>query len=628
LAAGCLLAVCGGWSASAHAQDRILERAYWTDVTGSATLAQAQTAPYTPYTGVLSKGFSTHAQWIRLRIDAVPPGEPDTLVLRIRPVFLDEITLFDPADPAHISMPRTAGDLSPWEPSEFESLHHTFVIPAQPTPRDIWLRLSTASTQLMHVEALSPRDMLRKEHSLWLAYSALLALILSFLVWVLLAWLRDRDPVNGIFVLRQTILLLYTASYLGYHRGLLSDALSPSAQDLMYAWLVLLTTGSSIAFEYRLLREYTLPRWSHWLIRGLLGASALAMGLLVLGQKGEALRLNMLLNAIAPCALLLIASRTQAIDRSTAPPDRYHLPKAALVGYYLAIVLVLAMTVMPSLGLLQGSLLAIYGVLLYGLISGMLMTTLLILRSRKTEQLRLDLANRLFLSREQLAQEALRRKDQSQLLNMLMHELKTPLSVIDMALQGVKADDKTQRYIARAIDNMKSILNRCIQTDRLVERSFTVQREAVDLVHALPQWLQNHQQAAERHVLHSPPHAVVESDRQCIEIIASNLIENALKYGDPQQPIEVSLESQTHADGRAGWCLKVYNPPGAAGWPDADKLFAKYYRSPAAQRQSGTGLGLFLSHNLAQQLNAELRYCPTPTQICLALWMPVSASSS
>ena len=81
---------------SARAQDQIVDKAYWTDVSGQASFEQAREASYTPYSGVLSKGFNSHTQWIRLRIAAVPPDGQDTLVLRIRPVYLDNITLYDP----------------------------------------------------------------------------------------------------------------------------------------------------------------------------------------------------------------------------------------------------------------------------------------------------------------------------------------------------------------------------------------------------------------------------------------------------------------------------------------------------------------------------------------------------
>jgi signal transduction histidine kinase len=302
--------------------------------------------------------------------------------------------------------------------------------------------------------------------------------------------------------------------------------------------------------------------------------------------------------------------------------ESYQLPKFAVVSYYMVLMAVLALSILPILGLMEGNMLAIYGVLLYGLFSGLVMTGLLMVRSGQLERLRIEAANNLFLSRQQLAIETRRRQDQSQLLNMLMHELKTPLAVIDLALKDHAATDKAQNYVGRAIGNMKSILNRCVQTDRLVERPFVVEPQRFDLVQQLQQWLQDHKQAEGRIALQTLPAAPVNTDLQCLQIIVSNLIENALKYGDTLQPVRVSLQAQNHADGRNGLCLRVSNAPGVAGLPDTDQVFTKYYRSAAAQRQSGTGLGLFLSHNLAQQIGAELRYQPSDTLIQFELWLP------
>ena len=105
------------------ANDRILEKAYWTDPAGTATFEQARQAEYTPYSGLLSKGFGPQVQWVRLQIDAVPTDTIDTLVLRIRPVFLDSITLYDPVELAQGKHPRITGDTIPFQSTEFESLH-------------------------------------------------------------------------------------------------------------------------------------------------------------------------------------------------------------------------------------------------------------------------------------------------------------------------------------------------------------------------------------------------------------------------------------------------------------------------------------------------------------------------
>ena len=616
------LAVAVWGPTAAWAQDHILEKSFWTDTTGSASFEQARSAPYTPYKGVLSKGFSRDVQWVRLKIDGVEPGVTDKLVLRIRPVFLDQITLFDPIELDQGRVPRATGDKELLVSAEFESLNHAFVIPAQSTPREVWLRLTTTSTQLMHVEVLSPREMLRQEHGLWLVYSALLAFILSFLVWVFLAWLRDRDPVNCLFVLRQAVILIFTASYLGYHRILLADVMEPASQDIFYSWMALLVTGSSFAFEYRFLREYHLPRWAHLLLNGLLIVSTSLLVLMFLGYKLIALSANMTLNGVGLITLMLVSVSLQPRQSDVADAHTYFLPKQVVVVYYLTIVLVLAFSILPSLGVFQGNMLSIYGVLLYGLISGLFMTSLLVVRSRQLERIRVEVANSLFLSREQLALETRRRQDQSQLLNMLMHELKTPLAVIDLAINDRAATEKAQNYVSRAIVNMKSILNRCVQTDRLVERPFEAQMQRFDLARQLQQWVQDNPQAEQQIALQVVKAAPVDTDLQCVQIIFSNLIENALKYGDQQHAVLVSLEAKPHANGRSGWCLQVCNAPGVAGLPDTEKVFAKYYRSAAAQRQSGTGLGLFLSHNLAQQIGAELRYQPTDTHICFELWLP------
>lgn len=607
---------------AALAQDHVIEKAFWTDTSGTASFDQARAAHYTPYTGVLSKGFSQHVQWVRLKIDGIPASVANTLVLRIRPVYLDSIELFDPAQLTPSASMRVTGDLTTWSSTEFESLHHTFQIPAHPVPREVWLRLSTNSTQLLHVEALTPRDMLHEEHGLWLVYSAMLALILTFLAWVFLAWLRDRDPVNGVFVLRQIVLWLYTASYLGYHRILMAGVLEPPAQDFVYNSLVLLTTALSVLFEYRFLREYLMPRWGYWLFRTLLLSSGVAMSLMILGATRSALSLNMVLNAVALLSMLMVAWRVRLRHSGDSHTHSYQLPKFAVVSYYIVLIAVLALSILPSLGVLQGNMLAIYGVLLYGLFSGLFMTSLLIVRSRQLERIRLEEANNLFLSREQLAIEQKRRQDQTQLLSMLMHELKTPLAVIDMAVSTRSPDAQTSNYVTRAVSNIKGILDRCIQTDRMVEREFKLQLQIIHLSDQLQQWLLDRPESAERITAQIEPKLQLSSDMQCIQIIVNNLIDNAFKHGDAQATVQISLGGQVSHDGQAGVVVSVSNQPGSSGWPDAEKLFGKYYRSSSAQRVSGTGLGLYLSHKLAEQLGGGLRYRPDSQYIRFELWLP------
>jgi hypothetical protein len=160
----CLLAS-ASVSAFADVHDHISQRAYWEDTSDQATWQQAQTEPFTPYGGILSRGYTPHPIWIRLEINPSKKGNAnDKLILRVRPVYLDAITLYDPLDTSE--KVRTTGDQTAYRDEEYKSLSHTFVIPAGDQPRTVWLQLKATSTTLMHVQALSLEDMQQDEHRL------------------------------------------------------------------------------------------------------------------------------------------------------------------------------------------------------------------------------------------------------------------------------------------------------------------------------------------------------------------------------------------------------------------------------------------------------------------------------
>jgi signal transduction histidine kinase len=135
--------------------------------------------------------------------------------------------------------------------------------------------------------------------------------------------------------------------------------------------------------------------------------------------------------------------------------------------------------------------------------------------------------------------------------------------------------------------------------------------------------VQDRREGAQRIGTQIEPGLELSSDLQCIQIIVNNLIDNALDHGDPQADIQVRLSRSLDAASRPGVLLVVANAPGPSGWPEHDKLFDKYYRSSSAQRRSGSGLGLYLSHNLAAQLGGTLRFRPAHDHICFELWLPI-----
>ncbi|MBX9937016.1 MAG: hypothetical protein K2Y10_10550, partial [Burkholderiaceae bacterium] len=57
------------WPTLAPARDHITERAWLEDASGQWGLEDVRAQNFTPYEGLLSRGYGLSAIWIRLRID-------------------------------------------------------------------------------------------------------------------------------------------------------------------------------------------------------------------------------------------------------------------------------------------------------------------------------------------------------------------------------------------------------------------------------------------------------------------------------------------------------------------------------------------------------------------------------
>lgn len=606
------------WVFSASAREPIIERAYWQDESALATLEQAQTQTYESYDGVLSRGYTADAIWIRLRV--TPPAGSETLVLRMGPVYLDDIRLFDPL--SDTGWPRKSGDTTRFESNEFNSLAHTFVIPAGQGPRTVWLRVRTDSTTLISVDAFTPQDMVEREFHAQVASFAVLALVAMFMILVFISWLNDRDALSGFFVVRQLCYFFYTASLFGFHRYALSGVADPAALDMLYSWMVVGATAMSFGFEYKFLNEYSPPSWVRVVLKVLLAWSAAVVGLLLSGYVPQALKLNMLLNTVGVITLLVLSMVFIEDGKSTARSTAVLLRKPFVVGYYLIVNLVLVFSLMPYLGWMQGNEFAVNGLVFYTVCSGLAMTVLMQLRAQQIRKAQSAFEQELLISQSQVALEKSRREEQTHLFHMLMHELKNPLAVIDMALLAKNDSEKTHDYINRSVAQIKNILERCVRADQLTEGHVVIDQQPVALNRFLCDMLRADHRLDQKLVLNLDESLRVNTDPQLLEVMLGNLMDNAVRYGDPLMPVEIQAQARPNPAGEMGVCVTVSNHPGPAAWPDGSKVFKKYYRSPGAESQSGTGLGLYLVRTLASLVGGECRYAPDATHIRFELWLP------
>jgi PAS domain S-box-containing protein len=216
-----------------------------------------------------------------------------------------------------------------------------------------------------------------------------------------------------------------------------------------------------------------------------------------------------------------------------------------------------------------------------------------------------------------LEQERQSRIEQSQFMAMLTHELKTPLAVIRMTLGSKEISPDMLFHSQRAVTDMNNIVERCLQSERLLDAQISVKKVPCSLFTVLND-LCNQPNALNRIIIDAKIHPTINTDEQLLHTLLSNLIDNALKYSSPKSSILFNITTENN-----GVLIVIQNEIGVASYPDPEKVFQKYYRHKAAHHKTGSGLGLYLVKTISQLLGGDIFYNHDNTNITFKLWLPL-----
>lgn len=608
----CLIAWFCSLGASAFAADWASQRGWLADPTAQKTFDQIQRESFQPYEGVLSRGFGTSAIWVKLRIarpqsQVLEPGQKDDLALRIRPVYLDDVQVYDQG-----KLVGQTGDRYHPADQALKGLDFMVALPEGPLPRDIWLRVHSTSTRQLFAEVISEKSLLELAPYQHLLFSLYVAIILIFTLWGLSYWAFTRDALVGLFGFKQWAALVYALCSLGFMRMWWPQDWPAAWLDQMSSLFSMLATSAAIYYHLVFLRDYQPRAWLRWLMWAMVGLFPLNLFIFYgLDAPAAALQNNLTSVLLAPPVFLLTALTAQGWKQPRQTLNIL-LPRQLVIGFYSVLLGILVIAALPGLGLARGGEIGLYLVQAHGLASGLMVMLLLQYRAHLMRRAQFEAQTQLERVRQQSERDRLQREEQEKLMAMLTHELKTPLSTMYMRLDEASPQASA---IKQSIRDMNNVIERCVQLNRLEEQKLQAHLERVDVAHVVRDVLAA--TAEPQRFAVQLQQVFAASDRQLLHMILSNLIENAGKYSPAASPIDVTLQ-----DMGANFQLSVCNLPGRAGWPDADLVFGKYYRSSGAQGKAGTGLGLFLAHSLAKTLGGSLTYQPTSTHVCFALTLP------
>jgi len=213
---------------------------------------------------------------------------------------------------------------------------------------------------------------------------------------------------------------------------------------------------------------------------------------------------------------------------------------------------------------------------------------------RKLEDERLDLAR---------AQEAVRLRDE--FLSLASHELKTPLTVLQLQLEALRerVDVDDRPTIAkldrstRAVRRLAELIDALLDVSRIATGRFELQLERADLADVVATAVDRLHEAADaagcRLAVTGDP-VVGQWDRSRIDQVVSNLVCNAIRYA-AGAPIDVAVKREPD-----GVAIEVRDR--GPGLPEGQlaRIFERFERAASMRHYGGLGLGLYVVRQIAE----------------------------
>ncbi|MDQ3015701.1 MAG: HAMP domain-containing histidine kinase [Bacteroidota bacterium] len=207
---------------------------------------------------------------------------------------------------------------------------------------------------------------------------------------------------------------------------------------------------------------------------------------------------------------------------------------------------------------------------------------------------------------------------QRDFINNMTHEFKTPLTSIQLSSDflskqpAIQGDDRLHRYtelIRTQYQRMNTQVEKLLNIARLESKEFKLKPEQIDMHLLIDEVVDS--KAAEAgiegrvfHRKYNSKNPVIVGDRTHLGSVVSNLIDNAVKYSPPDQPIDVMTSDEK------GDLLVSIVDKGIGIAPAHQKhLFKKFYRVPSGNVHDikGFGLGLHYVKKIINLHKGEVR---------------------
>jgi signal transduction histidine kinase len=586
---GFLMVFWGLLCRDAAADTNIISMQYVSGDWTAKEVAELSASAFTDLHQGQSQGFIDGPIWVKIVL-----GErrgADTQFLAIRPIHLDSVEIYSRDS---LYRPLYRGGDTMRSPISYLRNGYTVHLPDDVFGNSLFVRLESRNIMQPVFAVLPLSEILRLEQVQSISFTIAFAATLFYLLWAASTVLMHPSLLLGSYIVRLVCYLAVLLIHSGTLRVLTSsDSIAP--QDFAHNFSALLYITLAQLFDYMLLRQ----------LRGTWGPRLFLLATVMFGLAkfvvfaGGDVSLALQLNNLSALITLCLGFAASFAARSQIS-GVFGLSRLSIGIYFILQAVPLAALMLANI-LESAHFRAIMEVafLNYSIFPGAYVTYLLFRRQRWIVREQRILSDQQKILRAEAKAEIAKRTEIGNLLQMLTHEVKTPLATLQMA-QTVGALD--EHLVGKAVKTITHVLQQCDRVDEIESGQLKIEVRPTDLPKALRTASDDTQIGIQVVSANTP---LVMADPNLLQIVLNNLLNNAAKYRKAGTPIVATYETQSD-------CVTLYlsnrcRPPTL---PDPKRMFIKYYRHSNTEAQPGTGLGLYivaqLCHRMGVNVHAEL----------------------
>lgn len=591
------------FSAEPASADLIKSLGLLRDDSARFSVDTAAQAHFSPASETIKLGYSSAAFWVRLHILPAPAGRET--VLLVRPSILDDVRLYKPNGAvfgaAMAPVPRYQMQEADW-PSSVRG----FRLTPPKGGADYYIRIESTGSIAANFTALPRHEAHQISFINETTYNFYLSILIMLFFFALRKFLRTGEAMFAWYAVMQIIWLLHNFFAYGYFKILIPNA-DQQTIILIYRCAIIVAAITAIKFHHSLLKRFNPARWAMWIFDLLLLYELLAFCIFWTVDHNLGLKLNAYVVAVAPVLFFVcgVTAKTEASPGLVAVRWIYTI--------FSSLILLWVVAFFTNGGFL---IFALYGFMIQGLASGVLMFAILELHDRNTLAIARTAETKIVAMENQRHVQLVQNQTMAQFIDMLGHEARNTLAVVNMSISGPKITIAQRQRVSVAISGLTDVIDRCYRAIQLDGQSQSVTRSNCDQAEILRKLCDSHLQSS-RIKLTAPDKLWLQSDPVLLGVICGNLIDNALKYSPPESVVQVELTQNAQ-----GVTLIVQNQTGAAGVPDPDKVFQKYYRNRHAKAEIGAGLGLYIVRGMVHLLSGSITYIPSAARVTFKVYFP------